>query len=187
MRAKALRRARRPGPAGNGRGGDGSLGAPAPGPQGESGLLPGCAGIMRSSPGPLRRRAFWRAWNGPGRRRSPKTPPPRPPRNTPKPPKPPRRNPGRYPRCGGIMRDSSGRRSPGRSYLVAWAMRPGRRISHKLPSSARSATRCTNAASSGPGWCTASGRTAGTRTIASPRQCHHRKCDRFGSLSALRC
>ena len=51
---------------------------------------------------------------------------------------------------------------------MAWVTRPGRRISHKLPSSARSATRYTNAASSRPGRCTAPGQTPGTRTIATP-------------------
>jgi hypothetical protein len=143
MRAKALRRARRPGPAGNGRGGDGSLGAPAPGPQGESGLLPGCAGIMRSSPGPLRRRAFWRAWNGPGRRRSPKTPPPRPPRNTPKPPKPPRRNPGRYPGAAGscVIHPAADRRGGvtlwhGRCARAAGSLTSSRRLP-ALPPGAR--------------------------------------------------
>jgi hypothetical protein len=45
-----------------------------------------------------------------------------------------------------------------RSYLVAWVTRRASRISRSLPSSARSATRCTNAASFWRGRCTASGR-----------------------------
>jgi hypothetical protein len=63
----------------------------------------------------------------------------------------------------------SGRTPPGdagppRSYLVARATRRGSGISHRPPLSARTATRCTNAASSGRGRCTRPGRTAGTRT-----------------------
>jgi hypothetical protein len=62
-----------------------------------------------------------------------------------------------------------------RSYLVAWATRPGRRISRSSPSSARSAAWCTNAASFGRGRCIAPGQTAGTRTIASRRRCHQKR------------
>ena len=51
-------------------------------------------------------------------------------------------------------------RPAGQSHLLAWATRRDRRI----PSSARSVTRCANAASSGRGQRAASGRAAGTRT-----------------------
>jgi hypothetical protein len=60
---------------------------------------------------------------------------------------------------------------PGGVTFGTWATRRARRISPSSPSSARSATRCTNGASSGRGRCTAPGRTAGTRTIASPGRC----------------
>ena len=69
---------------------------------------------------------------------------------------------------------------------MAWVTRQSRRLSGSSPSCARSVTRCTNGASSGPGRCTAPGQAAGTRTIASPRRCHQGRCDRFRCCALIR-
>jgi hypothetical protein len=64
-------------------------------------------------------------------------------------PGPPKGGSDRYPGAPGSCEVHSGAGPAGRSYLVAWARRRGRRIFGRFPSSVRFATRCTNAASSG--------------------------------------